>query len=224
MQAMPKAIIFDTETTGLDAPEVIEAAWLELRSLSPLIFGDSFEQRYQPSKPIGLAALATHHILDEELTNCPPSDSFKLPKDTEYLIGHHVDYDWSVIGSPDIKRICTLNLARSVWPELESHSQGAILYFLDRQNAKERLRNAHSAGADIRICATILEHICKERHIDSLEVLWQKSEDARIPTHMPFGKHKGIPIAEVPRDYARWLLDQPNVDPFVRRAFLKYAN
>jgi exodeoxyribonuclease X len=69
-----------------------------------------------------------------------------------------------------------------------------------------------------------LEHICKERHIDSLEVLWQKSEDARIPTHMPFGKHKGIPIAEVPRDYARWLLDQPNVDPFVRRAFLKYAN
>jgi len=221
---MPKAIIFDTETTGLDSPEVIEAAWLELRSLSPLSLGESFEQRYKPGKPISLAALATHHILDEELIHCPPSDSFKLPKDIEYLIGHHVDFDWAVIGSPDLKRICTLNLARSVWPELESHSQGAILYFLDRQNAKERLRNAHSAGADIRICATILEHICKARHIDSLEVLWQKSEDARIPTHMPFGKHKGMPIAEVPRDYARWLLDQPNVDPFVRRAFLKLAN
>jgi exodeoxyribonuclease X len=221
---MVKAIIFDTETTGLDSPEVIEAAWLELRSLSPLTFGDSFEQRYKPSKPIGLAALATHHILDEELTNCPPSGSFKLPKDTEYLIGHNVDFDWNVIGTPEIRRICTLHLARSIWPELESHSQGAILYFLDRKNAKERLRNAHSAGADIRICATILEHICKERNIDSLEVLWQKSEEARTPTHMPFGKHKGTPIAEVPRDYARWLLDQPNVDPFVRRAFLKYAN
>ncbi len=220
---MPKAIIFDTETTGLNAPEVIEAAWLELLSLSPLKFGDSFEQRYKPNKPISLAALATHHILDEELVDSPPSDSFKLPKDTQYLIGHNVDYDWEVIGSPDIKRICTLSLSRSVWPELESHSQGAILYFLDRKNAKDRLRNAHSASADIRICATILEHICKEREIDSLEALWQKSEDARTPTHMPFGKHKGIPIAEVPRDYARWLLDQPNVDPFVRRAFLMYA-
>ncbi|MFM8421488.1 MAG: 3'-5' exonuclease [Verrucomicrobiota bacterium] len=95
---MPKAIIFDTETTGLNAPEVIEAAWLELLSLSPLKFGDSFEQRYKPNKPISLAALATHHILDEELVDSPPSDSFKLPKDTQYLIGHNVDYDWEVIG------------------------------------------------------------------------------------------------------------------------------
>jgi exodeoxyribonuclease X len=220
---MSKAIIFDTETTGLDAPEVIEAAWIELRSLSPLSFGKSFEQRYKPSKPIGIAALATHHILDEELADCPPSASFKLPEELEYLIGHNVDFDWNVVGSPDVRRICTLSLARAVWPELESHSQGAILYFLDRKNAKERLQNAHSASADIQICATILEHICRERRIDSLEVLWQTSEDARIPTHMPFGKHKGMPIADVPRDYARWLLDQPNIDPFVRRAFLKYA-
>ena len=80
---MSKAIIFDTETTGLDSPEVIEAAWIELRSLSPLTFGDNFEQRYKPSKPIGLAALATHHILDEELTECSPSGSFKLPNDIE---------------------------------------------------------------------------------------------------------------------------------------------
>jgi exodeoxyribonuclease X len=221
---MSKAIIFDTETTGLDAPEIIEAAWLELRSLSPLIFGECFEHRYKPSKSIGLAALATHHILDEELTDCPPSASFNLPEGVQYLIGHNVDFDWAVIGSPNVRRVCTLNLARAVWPELESHSQSAILYFLDRKNAKQRLRNAHSAGADVRICATILEHICKERDIDSIEVLWQKSEDARTPTHMPFGKHKGTPIAEVPRDYARWLLDQPNTDPFVRSAFLKYAN
>jgi exodeoxyribonuclease X len=221
---MQTAIIFDTETTGLDAPEIIEAAWMEVRSLSPLSYGENFEQRYKPSKPIGLAALATHHILDEELADCPPSASFKIPDGLEYLIGHNVDFDWNVIGSPDVRRICTLSLARAVWPELESHSQGAILYFLDRKNAKERLQNAHSASADIQICATILEHICRDRGIDSLEALWQKSEEARIPTHMPFGKHKGMPIVDVPRDYARWLLDQPNVDPFVRRAFLKYAN
>jgi exodeoxyribonuclease X len=215
---MTHAIIFDTETTGLDAPEIIEAAWIELKALAPLTLGEGFEQRYRPSKPISLAALATHHILDEELLDCPPSTSFKLPAGLQYLIGHNVDFDWAVAGSPDVRRICTLSLARAVWPTLEAHNQSALLYYLDRKNARERLKNAHSAGADIKICATILEHICLKLKIDSLEALWQKSEESRIPTHMPFGKHKGMPIAEVPKDYVRWLLNQPDIDPFLRRA------
>jgi exodeoxyribonuclease X len=37
---------------------------------------------------------------------------------------------------------------------------------------------------------------------------------------MTFGKHKGLPLAEVPKDYVRWLLDQTNVDPFLRQAFM----
>ena len=127
---MPKAIIFDTETTGLDSPEVIEAAWLEVTSLSPLTLGGSFEQRYKPSKPIGLAALATHHILDEELADCAASSTFQLPKDLEYLIGHNVDFDWAVAGSPEIRRLRTLNLASAVWPELDSHKHGAYLLSL----------------------------------------------------------------------------------------------
>jgi exodeoxyribonuclease X len=84
------------------------------------------------------------------------------------------------------------------------------------------LKNAHSASADIHICATILDNICRELAIDSIEALWEKSEDSRIPTHMPFGKHKGLPIVEVPKDYVRWLLDQPNVDPFIRKALTMY--
>jgi exodeoxyribonuclease X len=156
--------------------------------------------------------------LDEELVDCPASSTFKLPKGLEYLIGHNVDFDWAVAGSPDVRRICTLSLARAVWPELEAHNQSALLYYFDRANAKARLRNAHSAGADIRICATILEHICEKLQIDSLEVLWEKSEASRIPSHMPFGKHKGLPIAEVPKDYVRWLLGQPDVDPYLRKA------
>jgi exodeoxyribonuclease X len=36
---------------------------------------------------------------------------------------------------------------------------------------------------------------------------------------MTFGKHKGTPLSEVPKDYVRWLLDQANVDPYLRQAF-----
>jgi exodeoxyribonuclease X len=90
---------------------------------------------------------------------------------------------------------------------------------LDRAHAREILRNAHSAQADIHICATILEHLCRALNITTFEALWHASENARLPTHMTFGKHKGTPIAEVPKDYVRWLLDQANVDPYVRQAF-----
>ena len=105
----------------------------------------------------------------------------------------------------------------------DGHSQGTLLYYLERHAAKQRLQNAHAATADIRIYVTTLEHLCETLHISEIESLWERSEDARIPTHMPFGKHKGVPIAEVPKDYARWLLDQPNVDPAITKAFLKYG-
>jgi exodeoxyribonuclease X len=35
---------------------------------------------------------------------------------------------------------------------------------------------------------------------------------------MPFGKHKGEPISEMPVDYRQWLLRQPNVDPYLAQA------
>jgi len=215
---MPKIIIFDTEATDIKEPVLIEAAWLEVTGIQPLVIGEQFVQRYNPGKAISLGALATHHILDEELTDCPPASSFQLPSDTEYLIGHNIDFDWQVLGKPNIKRICTLALARSVWPALDSHNQSALLYYLDRKNAREQLRNAHSALADVGICAKILEAICVQLNITTAESLWMASEKARMPTHMPFGKHKGVALNEVPSDYKSWLLGQPDIDPYLRKA------
>ncbi len=215
---MVKSIIFDTETTGKNDPLMIEAAWIKLDSISPFSLSEQFNQRYNPKKPIEYGALATHHILDEELQDCPSPLDFNLPNGTEYIIGHNIDYDWSIIGKPDIKRICTLALSRRIWPELDSHNQSALLYFVDRPNAREKLKNAHSALADVENCAFILEKIITKLGITTIEELWMISEQARIPTHMPFGKHKGIAISDIPRDYKAWLLNQDNVDPFVRKA------
>ena len=215
---MSRAIIFDTETTGKNSPVLIEAAWLHLESLNPFSTSNSFNQRYNPDKKIELGALATHHILDEELTDCSPSTSFKLPENTEYLIGQNIDYDWNVIGQPNIKRICTLALSRMVWPELDAHNQSALLYFVDRQNARDKLKNAHSALADVENCAFILEKLITKLNITTVEDLWKISEKARIPSHMTFGKHKGVAIADIPRDYKTWLLNQDNIDAYLKKA------
>ncbi|WP_300727307.1 3'-5' exonuclease [Pseudomonas sp.] len=221
------AYIFDSETTGLNDPQLVEAAWLKLDSMAGLSIIDQFLARYKPSKPIELGALATSHILDEELVDCPSHDTFALPTDTAFLIGHNVDYDWNVIGQPDIKRICTQALSRKLWPSADSHTQSAMIYLHYRSEAPTLLRNAHAALDDVKNCHRLLMKIVEAlserlgRPVAGWEELWLLSEDARIPTHIGFGKHKGMAIADLPSDYKRWLLNQADLDPFVRKALTR---
>ena len=66
---------------------------------------DSYSERFKPTKRINHAALATHHIMEEDLAGCRLSAEFALPADVGYLIGHNVDFDWGVVDKPNIKRI-----------------------------------------------------------------------------------------------------------------------
>lgn len=221
------AYIFDSETTGLVAPQLVEAAWLKIGSIVGLPITDHFLQRYKPEKTIELGALATSHILDEELADCQPHDSFSMPEDTQYIIGHNVDYDWRVIGEPNVKRICTKALSSMLWPLADSHTQSAMIYLHFRNEASGLLRNAHAALDDVKNCrkllGVIIDTLADRRGsaIESWEDLWAISEDARIPTIIGFGKHKGMPIADLPGDYRSWLLKQNDLDPFVRKALLR---
>jgi exodeoxyribonuclease X len=216
------AYIFDSETTGLTDPQIVEAAWARL-SGTPKDFAPEkfYRERFCPSKPIEFGALATHHILDETLSRNSPSSTFTLPPDCLYLIGHNIDYDWGVAGKPaGIKRICTLALARAFWPHLDSHSLGALLYFVDRQAASARLEGSHSALGDVKNCAVLLSYMAREvlGSVTSWEELWRLSERARIPDFAPFGKYKGQAVEDIPRSYALWAQRQPDFDPYFMQA------
>ncbi len=215
----PNAYVFDTETTGMKEPVVVESGLLavafnEHGALRPL-WTDPQVERFNPGKPIECGAWATHFISNADVENARPASEFALPEGTEYIIGHNVDYDWEVIGKPDVKRICTLALARSVWPDLDSHKQLAIVYALSPARAEGWAKGAHSAGADVQMCGFILWAVCHELDVESMEELWEASERARIPTRMPFGKHKGMLVAELPSDYVKWLRRQTDVDPYL---------
>ncbi|MCO8166882.1 3'-5' exonuclease [Pseudomonas sp. 21LCFQ02] len=224
------AYIFDSETTGLNDPQLVEAAWLRLADIGTLEVTHEFLARYKPAKPIELGALATSHILDEELADCPPHDSFALPADIQYLIGHNVDYDWGVIGQPDIKRICTKALSSLLWPTADSHSQSAMIYLHYRSEAPGLLRNAHAALDDVQNCRLLLIKIMDAlaarlgRQVASWDELWELSEDARLPRIIRFGKHAGSAIADIPADYKSWLLRQDNIDPYLRKALNKQSS
>lgn len=219
------AIIFDTETTDAIDGDLIEAAYQGVEIVDGQIqpvAGASFVSRFKPSKTISFGAMATHHILEEDLDGCPAHHTFEIPAGTKYLIAHNVDFDWKVIGEPNVKRICTLAMARKQYPTLDSHRLGALMYHLstDRARTRELLREAHSAVADVGFCFELLQAIADDiGGFESFEHMWEFSEEARIPTVMTFGKHKGLAVEDVPADYVRWLLKQPDVDPYVRKAF-----
>ena len=220
---MPRIIILDTETTGLIEPiEAIEVAWQEVVFEEQHVDKTTkcFLQRFKPSKPIEFGALATSHILLSELLDCEPSSSFKLPEDTEFLIGHNIDYDWKVLGKPNVKRICTKAMATYLIKNIDSYSQGALIYCILGDVAKPLLKEAHNVKDDIDNCFILFDYLLSliEEDVSTIELLWEFSERCRIPTVMPFGKHKGELIKEIPSGYKQWLRNQPDVDEYLLKA------
>lgn len=221
---MARAILFDTETTGLQDARLIEAAWGYLESPQrPVLIERPEARRYNPGVPMEYGAMAVHHLTDADVADCPAASTFRLPDDAEFVIGHHVDFDWEVAlrcgPQPPMKRICTWALARYCWPHLDSHRQTALLYFLAPDIAKTQARYAHAAAVDVEILSAILWHIVAYLGgVETWDALYAISEAARIPTVMPFGKHKGERINEVPPDYRQWLLRQADVDPYLAQA------
>jgi exodeoxyribonuclease X len=228
-------LIIDTETDQLEDARVVEVAWIDLSNK------DKFEQRYNNERPISAGAKATHHIIDKDLIGKPSYSDFKLPDGVEYIVGHKVDFDWGVIGKPDVKRICTLALSRHFYPEAGTHTLGAMMYYLfPDEMARERLIGAHSAAVDIDNCLILLFHTLRENQIVGLstvddlfllttedwERVWQVSEDARVPTVCLFGKHRGETWGQVvanDRGYCNWYLKLSDADPYVVAAIRKWT-
>jgi exodeoxyribonuclease X len=229
--------IADTETTGVaEGSEIIELAYAGFSSLGsallPLVPDNIHCERFKPSIPIEWGALSTHHIFLQDLIGCNPSSSAAIPASCEYLIGHNIDFDWKMLGSDlSIKRICTLAMARDLYPDLDSHELVTMMYYIYGTNIaiRDRLRNAHAAYHDVIFCAELLQHICAAKNITSVEELYQYSEEARIPKKMAFGKHKGELVENVPYGYIKWYKAQPDPDPYLVLAFdrssrAKYRN
>lgn len=225
-----QSIILDTETHNLNGlPIEIAYAPIDLnKGKLTLDKTQIFDQLYQVNEPIAYASMAVHHILESDLIGQPVYTDFTLPENTVYIVGHNIDYDIKAIAKcgvnvDQIKPICTLALARSVWPDAEAHNISALIYQISQGSlkARELLKGAHRADADIILTANILMHIIAQIQVQDMESLYLASEAARIPQKLSFGKHKGVAIAELPTDYVQWLLKQSELDPYLRQALEK---
>lgn len=221
---MLNTIILDTETAQKDG-NACEIATLTCGiDNGQFIEGGLSCERFNPCQPMHFGALAVHHIPPSVLRECRPHTEYELPNGVQYIIGHNVDFDAAVLQRAgadlsNIRLICTLALSRMIYPQLDSHSLGALTYFISDNfdHARNELKNAHSAAADVMLTASLLRHLLTGHSI-GVDGLWTLSEQARMPTRMMFGKHKGMFIADLPNDYRQWLLKQNDLDPYMRKA------
>lgn len=227
------ALILDTETHSINGYP-IEIAYAPCSFEQGVLVvnqAEVFDEYFSCPEPISFGAMAVHHILESDIAGKPSFNTFRLPADVIYLIGHNIDYDIQAVRlcdpSINVKGICTLALARMVWDSLENHTLGSLYYFVMQQNkekARNHLRHAHNAKADIYFTGVVLQAIVEKLAIKDMQSLYLMSEAARIPKKMPFGKHKGTLIKDLDSGYIAWLLRQDSIDPYVLKAIKGVAD
>lgn len=222
------ALILDTETNSLNGYP-IEIAHISCsfeQGVLKIDGNSAFDEYFSCPAPIELGAMAVHHILESDIADKPSYENFRLPENTAYLIGHNIAYDIQAIQlcdrSINIKPICTLALARMVFSDLETHTLSALYYHImeDKEKARTYLRSAHNARWDIYFTGQLLEVIVRKLGVKDMNSLFLMSEQAHPFQKIRFGKHKGTPMKDLPKDYQEWLLNQSELDPSVKKALL----
>jgi len=212
-----RAIYYDTETTGVQSKRdrVIELAAFDPERNA------TFSELINPECPIPPDATAIHNITDEMVKNSPTFAEI-LPKFLTFCEGevalvahnnagfdrHFMAAEFERAGEelPSWPMVDTLKWARRYRPDLPRHT----LQFL-RETYGFAANQAHRALDDVKILHQVAMAMWDDL---SITTVIQLLERQHAITHMPFGKHRGKPLAEVPKDYLQWLkssgaLDKP---------------
>jgi len=210
---------FDTETTGLTAPEVIQAAYISVDEYNIL---EAKEELFGCTKSIEWDAQGIHGITNEMVQGKALWTGEFLPY-TEYLVIHNASYDTKFLSSSQlegVKVLCTLKLARKLIDKnlSGSHKNSTLYYYLGCYKQPiygQYLGKTHTALSDCAMTANILYAMLKQFNL-TIEQAYQLTigDDTSEPNNIdigicPFKKWAGVPWTEViqkDRDYVMWLL------------------
>jgi DNA polymerase III epsilon subunit-like protein len=204
-------IYLDTETTG-SGPE---------DRLCQIAFktgtGTTLDELFNPEMPISVEAMSIHHITNEMVADKPPfkdSDAYKqlqvlFATDDSILVAHNAKFDVSMLNRENLypqKSICTYKLSRYLDKEgiIPKYNLQYLRYYL-KLNIDA---TAHTAIGDVLVLEGVFQRIhakFKGQAIDPVADMINISSSPVLVPRMPFGKHKGLKMAEVPKDYLQWL-------------------
>lgn len=204
-----RAIYYDTETTGVKAER---DRVIEIAAYDPLL-NRRFEKFVNPGFPIPPESTAIHHITDEMVADAPSFAQIGLEfaefcEGEVVLIAHNNDnfdyhflrheYERNQLTMPTHwKFLDTLKWARRYRSDLPRHT----LQFL-REIYGIAANNAHRALDDVIVLHQVFSYMIDDLEIDEVYSLLNRP---RLIQHMPFGKHQGQPLSQIPRNYVQWL-------------------
>jgi DNA polymerase-3 subunit epsilon len=213
-----RPIYYDTETTGINSKtcRVIELAAYDPAS------DRSFVELINPGMPIPAEAAAIHGITDAMVAGAPSFAEvgqrfLEFCGNDALLIAHNNDSfdilfmreEWarSSLEWPNWKTLDSLKWARRYRSDLPKHS----LQFL-REIYKIPENNAHRALDDVVTLYKVFQCMTDDLPIEKVYELLMTPQTI---TRMPFGKHMGTPLEQVPKSYYSWLqksgaLDKPS--------------
>ncbi|WP_339366779.1 MULTISPECIES: exodeoxyribonuclease X [unclassified Photorhabdus] len=206
----------DTETCDLDSG-IVEIASIDIIDMQ---VNYSTQQSYliNPQKHISVSAMATHHITDEMVINSPLIDEvIGSYKGADYMVAHNAEFDKKMMPKMDAPFICTLKLAKRLWPDMESHSNQYLRYALKLDVRVPDGLHAHRALYDCIVTAALFKRIKEVSGWSDKEMLKISNQPSLLHA-FKFGKHKGMTFEEVKQinpGYFSWLLKQPDIDPDV---------
>lgn len=181
------AVILDTETTGLKEPQPLEVAHISLRELHhyetvPLLAEETpiFQSRFDVTKEIDYAAEKIHGISKSQVKGLPVYSGLhqlELPDEASYIICHNASFDSRVIEPGTdffrYKYICTVKLARQLWPGRRSYALTKLMEEFFPDNHKKLTANAHGALIDCKLVLLLLEKAMEEYELESWEDLYE---------------------------------------------------
>lgn len=207
-------ILLDTETTGLTQAKACEIGWLQLDANFNIL--DEQCYRTDPQKPIETGATEIHGIHDSDVRGKPSNADIcaKLPQPFVW-IGHNCSYDIRVIGEHVIFNgdLCTLALSRRF-------VQGTTNHKLDTLKVELGLKrkaglSSHSALGDCHSTRELLLHVANLTGKNLAELVELESVPKML-LKMPFGKHRGLAIKDIPKEYRNWLMGLPDLHKDLR--------
>jgi DNA polymerase III subunit epsilon len=210
-----RPIYYDTETTGV---KVDKDRIIEIAAYDPVL-NRTFERFVNPGCPIPPEATAIHKITDDMVASAPSfveigAEFIDFCSGDVVLIAHNNDtfdllmlkheFNRHQLTMPSWKFLDTLKWARRYRPDLPRHT----LQFL-REIYGIPANNAHRALDDV-----IVLHQVFSLMIDDLPIedVYQLLNRTRALQHMPFGKHQGQPLSQLPRNYVQWLASSGALD------------
>lgn len=215
-----RIVVIDFETTGLSPDaQPVESAWIEIdEDLNELA---AHSQLHDPGIPIEESARATHGISEEQVKGHPSWIDFLAASNPfagkVLAIAHNAAFDARFLrphcGSLDL--ICTKRLAWKAFPGAPNNKLSTLADHLEL-----KVTPTHRALADVETCLAVVRHL-RSLNGASLAEMRDESDAALGTMTMPFGKHKGLEVKNLPRGYVSWMRENMDLNGDLKEALDK---